>query len=157
MRLAGKIAIVTGAASGIGEGIADRFGREGAKLALADVDVENGERVAAAVRDAGGQAIHVRTDVSLESDIEALVAATVDEFGGVDILVNSAGIIDFQPLEQLDRERWDRVIDVNLRGVVLAAKHVVPHMRRAGGGAIVNIASIQSVLTAPQFAAYAAS
>jgi NAD(P)-dependent dehydrogenase (short-subunit alcohol dehydrogenase family) len=157
MRLAGKRAIVTGAGSGIGEGIALLFGREGAKLVLADIDAENGERVAAAVREAGGEAIFVRTDVAIEEEIGELVASTVREFGELNVLVNNAGIIDFQPLESLDRDRWDRVIAVNLRGAALCAKHAVPHMREAGGGAIVNIASIQSVLTAPEFAAYAAS
>jgi 3-oxoacyl-[acyl-carrier protein] reductase len=157
VRLAGKHAIVTGAGSGIGEGIALLFGREGARVALADIDAENGERVAAAVRDAGGEAIFVGTDVAIEEEIGALVASTLGEFGELNILVNNAGIIDFQPLESLDRERWDRVIAVNLRAAALCAKHAVPHMRQAGGGAIINIASIQSVLTAPEFAAYAAS
>jgi NAD(P)-dependent dehydrogenase (short-subunit alcohol dehydrogenase family) len=157
MRLAGKVAIVTGAASGIGEGIAELFGREGAKLALADVDVDNGERVVSAVRASGGEAIFIRTDVGVEAEIEALVGRVVEEFGTVNILVNNAGIIDFTPLDSLDCERWDRVLNVNLRSAVLGAKHVIPHMRRAGGGSIVNIASIQAVLTAPKFAAYAAS
>ena len=157
MRLEGKVAIITGAASGIGEGIAELFGHEGAMLALADIDVDNGERVTAAVQDEGGRAIFVRTDVGFESDIENLVTRTVDEYGTANILVNNAGIIDFTPLDSLTCERWDRVLAVNLRSAVLGTKYVLPHMRRVGGGAIVNVASIQAVLTAPKFAAYAAS
>lgn len=157
MRLRDKVAIVTGAGSGIGEGIVELFSREGAKVAVADIDVENGERVTGATLEAGGEAVFIRADVGSETDIERLVATTVERFGGIDILVNNAGIIAFTPLESLDPERWDRVMAVNLRSAVLGAKYVIPHMRRAGGGAIVNIASIQSVRTAPEFAAYAAS
>jgi 3-oxoacyl-[acyl-carrier protein] reductase len=157
VRLLNRVAIVTGGGSGIGEGIVELFSREGAKVAVADIDADSGERVAAAAREAGGEAVFVRADVGSETEIEALVAATVQDFGGIDILVNNAGIIDFTPLETLDRERWDRVLAVNLRSAVLATKHVIPHMKRGGGGAIVNIASIQSVRTAPEFSAYAAS
>jgi NAD(P)-dependent dehydrogenase (short-subunit alcohol dehydrogenase family) len=156
-RLDGKAVIVTGAASGIGEAVADLFAREGALLALADIDIANGERVAEAVRAGGARAIFVRTDVGIESEIAQLVEDTVAEFGRVDVLVNNAGIIDFTPLDSLDCERWDRVLAVNLRSAVLAAKYVIPHMRCAGAGAIVNVSSIQAVVTAPKFSAYAAS
>jgi NAD(P)-dependent dehydrogenase (short-subunit alcohol dehydrogenase family) len=157
VRLQGKVAIVTGAGGGIGEGIARRFAREGAKTVIADIDDPNGKRVVAAIRAEGGEASFVHADVSDEASVEAMVNFTVSQYGTVNVLVNNAGILQFTGIETLSRPQWDRILAVNLTGPVLCAKHVVPHMREGGGGAIVNISSIQAVLTGPKFAAYCSS
>ncbi|MGH2693376.1 MAG: SDR family NAD(P)-dependent oxidoreductase [Actinomycetota bacterium] len=157
MRLDAKAAIVTGAASGIGEGIARRFAEAGARVTVADRDGDGARRVAQAIIDGGAEALVVQCDVSREDDLQAMVEETAARFGGVDILVNNAGVIDFTPIETLTLARWEHVLAINLTSIAFASKHAVPHIRRAGGGAIVNIASIQAVLTGPKFAAYAAS
>jgi NAD(P)-dependent dehydrogenase (short-subunit alcohol dehydrogenase family) len=155
--LEGKVAIVTGAGGGIGEDIARRFAQEGVKVTVADIDECGSERVVDEIREAGGAAQFVRANVAEEADIEQMVDATVEAYGAIHILVNNAGILRFTPIESLTREQWDLVMGVNLTGPAFCCKHVLPYMRRAGGGSIINISSINAVVTAPTFAAYASS
>lgn len=144
MKLHGKVAIVTGAASGIGRASAIAFAREGASVVVADKNAEAGDAAAAAIRAEGLSAIGISVDVASEPSVEALIAATVTHFGRIDILFNNAGVVMVKPLESMTVEEWDRVMDINLKGAFLAIKHAVPHIRRAGGGAILNTGSIGS-------------
>jgi NAD(P)-dependent dehydrogenase (short-subunit alcohol dehydrogenase family) len=157
MRLEHKVAIVTGAGGGIGEGIVRRFAREGASVVVADIDRAASRRVAEAIGAEGGRAIVSQTDVTDDRALDDLVTRTLDAFGTVHILVNNAGILRFTPLDTLTRTLWDQVLAVNLTAPVFLSQRVLPHLRAAGGGSIVNISSIQAVLTGPTFAAYAAS
>jgi NAD(P)-dependent dehydrogenase (short-subunit alcohol dehydrogenase family) len=152
----GKVAIVTGGAKGIGKGIAKEFAEEGARVAIADVDDEAGAETAAEVPGA----MFVHADVASNEDCRRLVAQTVTEFGGVDVLVNNAGIQppeSYQNVEGTSEETWDRIIDVNLKSCFLMSKHAIPEMRKRGGGAIVNIASVQGLQSQNLVPPYAAS
>ncbi len=150
MRLNSKIAVITGAGSGFGEGIALRFAREGAQVVVADVNATNGERVAADIIGSGAQARFVRVDVSKDADVAALFAATLDAFGDVHIVVNNAGTTHRnRPMLEVDEEEFDRVYAVNVKSIYLTARHFVPHFRERGGGAFVNIASTAGVRPRP--------
>jgi len=153
-RLQGKVAIVTGAARGQGEAEARRFHAEGAQVLLTDVLDAEGAAVAGALGD--GTAYH-HLDVTSEDEWIAAVGECEERFGPVTILVNNAGILDFGPVEKQDVERFRRVIDVNLTGTMLGIKSVVPSMRSAGGGSIVNISSNSGIWGIPQAAAYCSS
>jgi len=140
-RLPGRVAIVTGAARGIGRAIAERFAAEGAAVLLADVAGEVGEAAAAAIRARAGRAEFVATDVTGEAAVAAMVAAAVERFGGLDILVNNAGAGSFVPFERLEPAEWDRLLAVNLRAVYLGCRHALPALRLRGGGCMLNMAS----------------
>jgi NAD(P)-dependent dehydrogenase (short-subunit alcohol dehydrogenase family) len=142
MRLAGKVAIISGAASGMGAEEARLFAREGAKVVLADVLEPEGKQIAEEITAAGGEALFVRTDVTSEADWQAVVEATVARFGRLDILVNNAGLSSTAAGGHLDTEGWHRIMAVNATGVFLGTKAAIPALRAAGGGAIVNISSI---------------
>ncbi|MGH2583928.1 MAG: SDR family NAD(P)-dependent oxidoreductase [Dehalococcoidia bacterium] len=142
MRLAGKVAIISGAASGMGAEEARLFAREGAKVVLADVLETEGRQVEASITDTGGEALFARTDVTSEADWERAVEATVARFGRLDILVNNAGLSSSSAGPHLDTEGWRRIMEVNATGVFLGTKAAIPAMQAAGGGAIVNISSI---------------
>ena len=155
MQLDGKIAIVTGGASGFGEGMARRFVAEGARVVIADI---NGEAAVALERQLGDAATAVRADVSRDADVAALAEAAMALAGRIDILVNNAGVGHLpQPLEKLDEAEFDRLFAVNMKSVYLTARHVVPAMKAAGGGAILNIASTGGVAPRPNLAWYNAS
>jgi len=156
-RLAGRAAIITGAASGIGRAIAERFAGEGAAVLIADVQRDAGEAVATAIRAAGGQAEFVATDVTAEADVRAMVDAAVVRFGRLDIVVNNAGIGRFVPFEQLEPGDWDRVFAVNLRAAYLGCRHALPHLRRTGRGVILNVASQSGLQSQAMNEAYCAS
>ena len=141
MRFQDKVAIVTGAASGMGACTAELFAREGAKVVLTDVVEEDGRAVAQRIADSGGEARFQRHDVSSDDDWQAIVAAAIDGYGRIDILVNNAGLSGSDP-DILSTEVWDRMMNVNAKGTFLGLKHVVPVMQSGGGGAIVNISSI---------------
>lgn len=156
-KLEGKVAIVTGAASGIGRASAILFASEGAKVAVADVNSSAGEETVDLIRAAGGTARFVHTDVSRSSDVEALLAATADAFGGVDVVYNNAGIAVFKGVADTTDEEWRRVLGVNLDGVFYGIRAAVPYLRRRGGGSIIITASVHSIATGPGIAAYAAT
>jgi NAD(P)-dependent dehydrogenase (short-subunit alcohol dehydrogenase family) len=154
-RLTGKVAIVTGAAQGIGRGTATLLAREGARVVIGDVQDAN--EAVAAIRDAGGVAHALRCDVTDEAQCKALVGAALDAFGRLDVLVNNAGWYPRATLEETSVELWDQIMDVNLRGAFLCCKHAVPALRAAGGGSIVNIGSINGIQGLPNLVAYAAA
>jgi len=156
-RLEKKIALVTGGGSGIGRSIAIRFAHEGADVSVVDIDVEAAQAVARRVEAEGRKALAVRADVSCPSDVSRAVDRTVHEFGGVDILVNVAGIYQVGTIEEVSEEDWDRVLDTNLKGVFLFCKAVIPILRARRGGSVVNISSIsgrtKSVRASPNYVA----
>jgi len=155
MRLAGKIALVTGGASGFGEGIATKFAGEGAKVVVADRDGDGAARAAARI---GNQAIGVRADVTVAADVAAMVEAAQSRFGGLDILVNNAGMGHVpQPLEDLSEDDFDRILAVNVKAIYLAAKVVVPRFKEQKRGVILNIASTAGVSPRPRLTWYNAS
>lgn len=154
----GKVALVTGAASGIGRATALAFAREGARVVVADYDADGGEETSNQIRQDGGEAIFVRTDVSKPADVEAMLAATMDAFGRLDFVFNNAGIEgQAAPTAEGTEENWDRVIAVNLKGVWLCMKAELPHMLAGGGGVIVNCSSIAGLVGFEGSPAYVAS
>jgi len=154
MKLKNKIAIVTGAASGIGLGIAEIFSEQGATLVVADRHEDTGQAVA---RKLGKNAIFITCDVADEHSVHAMVQATVDAYGRVDVLVNNAGVNFSKPFDQLTFEDWDRVINVDLRGVFLCTHACIGHFLKQGSGNVVNIASVHTQATVPGAAPYAAA
>ena len=157
-RVAGKVALVTGAAMGLGAETARRLAQEGARVMLTDLDEAAGDAVAAEIVAAGGNAAFLRHDVAQESDWEAVIAATVARFGGLQVLVNNAGISGGTlPLLEHSLEDWRRVMSVNLDGVFLGLRHGGPAIAASGGGSIINLSSILGKVGLPNAAAYCAS
>ena len=156
--LQNKIAIVTGAGSGLGEAISLRFAKSGATIVLADVDVEGAERVLRQIEQAGGSGRVVRTDVSKPEDARALVDATMKEFGRLDVAVNNAGIGGpTAPVGEYPIEGWDQIIGINLSGIFYGMRYQVPAMLENGGGAIVNMASVAGKVGLANGSGYAAA
>ncbi|SPR99204.1 SDR family oxidoreductase [Cupriavidus taiwanensis] len=150
MRLANKVAIVTGGGSGFGEGIAHTFAREGANVVVADLREDAAERVAAAIRDAGGRARAVRADVSRAADTEAMRDAALATFGDVHIVVNNAGTTHRnKPILEVTEDEFDRVYAVNVKSIYWSARAFIPHFRQRGGGVFVNIASTAGIRPRP--------
>lgn len=149
-RLDGKVAIVTGAASGFGRATAILFGTEGAKVVVCDYVAEGGEKTAKMIKGAGGEAIFVHADVSKTEDVKKMVKTAVDNYGRLDILFNNAGVGgQAVPLTEVTEEQWDRGININLKGVWLGMKYAIPEMLKSGGGAIINTASTSGILAMP--------
>jgi 3-oxoacyl-[acyl-carrier protein] reductase len=158
MRLEGKVALVTGAGSGIGRATAELFAKEGAKVAVVDLSDEAGEQTVEAIRELGGDSIFIRADVSNADDVAAMIGKTVDAWGKIDILYNNAGIpMGATPIEDVEDDFFDKTMAVNVRSVHLGIKHVVPHMKQQGGGVILNTASTAGIRPRPGLSAYAAS
>jgi len=150
MRLKDKIAIVTGAGSGFGEGIAKRFAEEGAKVVVNDINVAGGERVVAAIGAAGGHAKFCAGDVTKDADVSHLVAFALAAYGDLDIVVNNAGTTHRnQPMLDVSEAEFDRIYDVNVKSLFLTARHAVPHMRRKRSGVFITIASTAGVRPRP--------
>ncbi|MCZ7398586.1 MAG: SDR family oxidoreductase [Candidatus Methanoperedens sp.] len=156
--LENKVALVTGGGSGIGRACALAFAREGAKVVVADVMERGGEETVQMIQEAGGESIFVKTDVSKTADVEALVKRTVDTYGRLDCAINNAGIEGIMaPTADYTEENWNRVININLKGVWLCMKYEIPEMRKQGGGAIVNMASVAGLVGFQGMPAYCAS
>ena len=141
MRLEGKVAFISGGARGMGEAEARLFAREGAKVAIGDVLDGQGAAVEAAINTSGGECLYVHLDVAIEADWREAIQATLDRFGSLDVLVNNAGVSGSGMLHETSEDEWDRVMDINSKGVFLGTKHAIPAMREAGGGSIINISS----------------
>jgi NAD(P)-dependent dehydrogenase (short-subunit alcohol dehydrogenase family) len=156
-RLKGKVAIVTGGGAGIGGGISRVFAREGASVAIAEIDPAIGKNTAAEIRADGGIALFVETDVSKDDSIRTMIDRTAAEFGGIDVLVNNAGVGIGKTAEQSSIEEWDLIMNINARGTFLTIKYVMSHMRARGGGSIINIASLFALRASPSYAPYHAS
>lgn len=154
MRLQAKVALVTGGGSGIGKAIAQAFVREGAKVVIAGRD---GKRLERAALEIGGDCVAVNADVSSFSDVEKMVSAALEKFGRINILVNNAAVLLPGTTESISEEDFDQTFNINVRGLWLVTRAVLPHMRAAGGGSIVNIASVLSLVGARNRVAYAAS
>ncbi len=157
MELKGKAAIVTGAGKGIGEATARALAREGAAVAVVDVDRDAAEAVARGIQAAGGTARAFPVDVSNSQQVREMVDAVAQEFKRIDVLCNNAGIQRYGTVVDTPEEEWDLVLAVNLKSVYLCSKYVIPHMRQVGGGSIVNTASVQGLASQPNVAAYTAS
>jgi len=164
MLLAGRVAIVTGAAQGIGRACAVRLAKEGAKVALCDVNEAAGKLATKAIQDGGAPALHVAGDVARPADVDKVVAATLQAFGRVDVLVNNAGVVDDAPFLDLAIEEFDRVLGINLRGAFLMGQAVARQMVKQGAGkgqtsagAIVNMSSINEKFALPDHVAYSVS
>ena len=141
-RLDGKVALISGGSKGQGAAEAKLFAQEGAKVVLADILDDEGKKIEAEINETGGEAMYLHLDVTSEADWAAAVRAAVDSYGKLDILVNNAGILLRKGVEETSAEEWDRIQDVNSKGVFLGVKAAIPAMREVGGGSIVNISSI---------------
>jgi NAD(P)-dependent dehydrogenase (short-subunit alcohol dehydrogenase family) len=158
MRLKGKVAIITGAASGIGKATASLFSKEGAAVVVADWNDEWGKKSAESINQGGGKAIFVHTDVSKAKDVENMVQVTISLFGKLDILVNNAAYVGISPKAvDLKEEMWDMIVDITLKGAFLACKYAIPEMIRTGGGSIVNVSSVGGVVAFESNPAYLAA
>ena len=158
-KLDGKVALISGGARGQGAAEAETFAREGARVVFGDIRDDEGKKVEAGIRAAGGEAVYVHLDVTSEEDWRRAVETATGRWGRLDILINNAGIlIQRVPIEERTAADWDRVMAVNAKGVFLGTKHAIPAMRRAGGGSIVNISSVAGIgQSLHQEPAYAAS
>jgi len=151
MRLESKVALITGGGSGIGRACAEMFAREGAKVAVSDISLERAQATTQFVTSHGGEAIAISGDVSVGDDAQNIVSATVEKFGKLDVLVNSAGVSarNAMPKGSSPEEVWDKVMDVNLKGTYMVSWHAVPEMAESGGGSIINLSSIMGLVGYP--------
>lgn len=158
MKLENKVAVVTGAASGMGKAIAELYAKEGAKVIVADLNAEGAKAVADGITNNGGVALAIQANVAKLEDIENMIDTAVKEYGTLDILVNNAGIMDgFEPVGDIHDERWDLIFDINTKGVMRAMRKAIPIFLEKGNGVIVNIASTGGLNGAHAGAAYGAS
>jgi NAD(P)-dependent dehydrogenase (short-subunit alcohol dehydrogenase family) len=156
-RLKGKTALITGGASGIGFATAKLFLEEGAKVVIADISEKNGKDAVKKLKKKGREVVFIKADVSKEPDAKAMVKKTVDSFGRLDILFNNAGILVTKKIHELSEAEWDKILDINLKGVFLVSKHAVIQMMKQKGGVIVNNASANSIVADYDVPSYCAS
>jgi NAD(P)-dependent dehydrogenase (short-subunit alcohol dehydrogenase family) len=157
MKLKDKVAIVTGASKGIGWGVATVFAQEKAKVVVVARNAKAGEPTAKDIRDKGGNAIFIPCDVSDEEQVKTMVDKTLSIYGQIDILVNNAGIGTYKSVLDTTSEEWDRCLGINLKGVFLCSKYIIPHMQAKGKGTIINVSSVHAHATVGGVAPYAAS
>jgi NAD(P)-dependent dehydrogenase (short-subunit alcohol dehydrogenase family) len=157
MKLEHRVAIVTGAGSGIGQGVCELFSREGCRVAAVDLNISAAQRVANAIQSKGGSAVALEADVSDADAVQAMVAATATEFGQIDILINNAGARHIQSFLEHSLVDWHKMIGVNLTAHFLTSQAAIPHMLKVGGGSIVNVASIAGHVGRPDRVAYCAA
>jgi NAD(P)-dependent dehydrogenase (short-subunit alcohol dehydrogenase family) len=156
--MANKVALVTGGGSGIGRATAQAFGRRGARVAVVDVDAGGGQHTVRRIEEAGGHALFIACDVANRADVQSMVTKVVETYGGLDYAFNNAGIAgEGKPISDSSEEAWDRVLNVNLRGVWLCMQQEIPEMLKRGKGAIVNTSSTAGMVAAPYVTSYAAS
>jgi NAD(P)-dependent dehydrogenase (short-subunit alcohol dehydrogenase family) len=157
VRFEDKVVVVTGAGSGIGRACAASFAAEGAKIVVVDVNPSAAEAVVEQIEAAGGQAVAVVADVSKAADAQKIAQEAAARFGGIDCLVNNAGIQTYGTVVDTDEETWDRTLNINLKGVFLVSKYCIPEIAKRGGGAVVNMGSVQGIRTQRNVAAYTAT
>jgi NAD(P)-dependent dehydrogenase (short-subunit alcohol dehydrogenase family) len=157
MQLQGKVAIITGAATGIGRATALLFAREGASVVVADINEYDAQRTVADIEDEGADARFVQTDVSQAEDVQALMERAAEEMGGIDVIVNNAGTQRSGAVTEFEESEWDLLMRVNPRSCFLGAKYGVPYLRERGGGSIVNVSSLAGLKGGPGMTAYSAS
>jgi len=157
MRLKGKVAVVTGGAQGLGLAISSMFAKNGAKVAIVDLDESKAAAAVDGIRKAGGDAMFVKADVSKSAQVKQAIDATVAKYGKLDTLVNNAGVFEVGTVEDMSEEHWDREIAIDLKSVFLCSKYAIPHMRKNGGGSIINFSSCVGILPNPNNAAYVAA
>ena len=157
MRLNGKVALISGGARGIGAAEARLFAKEGASVVIGDILEQEGRQLEEEINESGGRALFTRLDATLEQDWRRAVGLTAERFGKLDILVNNAGVIRRNSIEDTSAEEWDRIMEVNAKGVFLGIKAAIPQMRKAGGGSIVNLSSTAGLVGNTFLSAYSAS
>jgi dihydroanticapsin dehydrogenase len=157
MQLQDKVAIITGAATGIGRATALLFAKEGASVVVADINEDDARRTVADIEDKGGSARFVQTDVSEAEDVQALMERSAEEMGGIDVIVNNAGAQRSGAVTEFEESEWDLLMRVNPRSCFLGAKYGVPYLRERGGGSIVNVSSLAGLKGGPGMTAYSAS
>jgi NAD(P)-dependent dehydrogenase (short-subunit alcohol dehydrogenase family) len=157
-RLEGYAAVVTGGARGIGKSICELFAEHGARTAVTDILDDEGRNLVREIKDKGGQAQYFHLDTSREKQVEEVLAQVNDKFGGIHVLVNNAGITGpNKPTHEIGLDEWQKLLDINVNGVFLCTKHVIPYMQRGKGGSIINLSSIYGIIGAPDLPAYHAS
>ncbi len=158
MKLSGKVALVTGAGSGMGRAIAVLFAREGAKVSVVDIDSDRGQETVDLIKQNGASGQFIGADVGKASEVEQMIRKTTDIYGKLDILVNNAGVpMGPTPIEEVDENLYDRIMAVNVKAIFLSAKYVAPIMKKQGGGVMINITSIAGVRPRPGLNVYCAS
>ncbi len=157
MRLHNKISLITGAASGIGRATAILFAKEGAKVVAADINVEEGEQTIEKIKNNGGEAIFVKADVAKDADAKKIVQKAIQAHGRIDIVCNNAGIMPIGKVTTTTEELWDKCMAINVKGIFLVCRYVIPEMAREGGGSIINVSSIAGMMGSSNAALYCAS
>ena len=158
MKLSNRVAVVTGSGSGLGCASAILFAEEGARICVADIDRKGGQQTVELIKEKGGDAIFIETDVSKASDVQRMIKTTLDNYGRLDILFNNAGLPMLPtPIEDLEEELWDKIMAVNVKGIFLGCKYAIPVMKKQGGGVIINTASISGVRPRAGSSAYSTS
>jgi NAD(P)-dependent dehydrogenase (short-subunit alcohol dehydrogenase family) len=152
-----RVVIVTGAGHGIGESVAKTFASNGYCVVIAEINQEYGKRVLSEIKELGGDAIFIKTDVSLLPELEHLMKKTIERFGCIDVLINNAGLSEFYDPLEMREEEWNRVLNTNLKGIFFTSREAVKFMKESGGGSIINIASTRAIMSEPNSEAYAAS